>query len=68
MTEKVTAANIDGIANPVFRDYVRRYVDIGEGFREAVAAFGVSFAEEGVKNGDDRDAAMGSWLSGACGA
>ena len=45
MIEKITAANLDAIANPVLRDYARRYVDIEAGFREAVAAFGVPFAE-----------------------
>ena len=45
MVEKVTVANVGGIANPAFRDYARRYVDIEEGFREAVAGFGVPFAE-----------------------
>lgn len=57
MIEKVTAANIEGIANPAFRNYARRYVDIEEGFREAVAAFGVPFAEPSGEKG--REAVVG---------
>ena len=47
MIEKVTAANVENIVNPAFRDYARQYVAIEEGFREAVASFGVPFAEAG---------------------
>lgn len=56
MIEKVTAANIEGIANPAFRSYARRYVDIEEGFRNAVAGFGVPFAEPADEG--DREAAV----------
>lgn len=56
MIEKVTAANIEGIANPAFRSYARRYVDIEEGFRDAVAGFGVPFAEPADEG--DREAAV----------
>lgn len=56
MIEKVTAANIEGIANPAFRNYARRYVDIEEGFRDAVADFGVPFAEPSGEEG--REAAV----------
>ena len=84
MVEKVTVANVGGIANPAFRDYARRYVDIEEGFREAVAGFGVPFAEPSGEGG--REAAVGElaslgvrvlndgkslvsgWQSPACGA
>lgn len=55
MTEKVTAANIGRIANPAFRDYARRYVDVEEGFREA-SAFGVPFAEPSGEK--EREAAV----------
>ena len=51
MIEKVTASNIGAIANPAFRDYARRYVDIEEGFRESVVAFGVPFAEAADESG-----------------
>ena len=50
MIEKVTAANVGKIANPAFREYAQRYVDIEEGFREAVETFGVPFA---VASGED---------------
>lgn len=56
MIEKVTAANIGGIANPAFRDYARRYADIEEGFREAATDFGVPFAEPPVEG--EREAAV----------
>lgn len=84
MIEKVTAANIEGIANPAFRNYARRYVDIEEGFREAVAAFGVPFAEPsgekgreavvgelaslGVRVLNDGKSLVSGWQSPACGA
>lgn len=45
MPEKITAEVLPRIANPALRDYAQRYVDIEAGFREAVAAFGVPFAE-----------------------
>lgn len=64
MIEKVTAANIGSIANSVFRGYAQRYVDIEEGFREAVAGFGVPFAEPAGEGG--REAAVGSWRRSAC--
>ena len=51
MVEKVTVANVGDIANPAFRGYAQRYVDVEEGFREAVADFGVPFAEP-VDEGD----------------
>lgn len=54
-------ANVGDIANPAFRDYARRYVDIEEGFREAVAAFGVSFAEPSSEGG--REGAVGELAS-----
>lgn len=84
MIEKVTAANIEGIANPAFRNYARRYVDIEEGFREAVAGFGVPFAEPadegdreaaveelaslGVRVLNDGKSLVSGWQSPACGA
>lgn len=46
MIEKITAETLPRIANPQLRDYARTYVDIEEGFREAVAQFGVPFANE----------------------
>lgn len=61
MIEKVTAANIGSIANSVFRGYAQRYVDIEEGFREAVAGFGVPFAEPAGEGG--REAAVGELAS-----
>lgn len=47
MLEKITAEVLPRIVNPALRDYAQRYVDIETGFREAVAAFGVSFADGG---------------------
>ena len=61
MMEKVTASTIGDIASPVFRDYAQRYVDIEEGFREAVAGFGVPFAEPAGEG--DREAAVGELAS-----
>lgn len=46
MIEKIACTSISHLTNPAFRDYAQRYVDIEESFREAVAAFGVAFAEE----------------------
>lgn len=82
MVEKVTVANVGGIANPAFRDYARRYVDIEEGFREAVAGFGVPFAEPvdegdreaaveelaslGVRSLNDGKSLVSGWQSPAC--
>lgn len=56
MVEKVTAVSVESIANPVFRGYARRYVDIEEGFRDAVAGFGVPFSEPADEG--DREAAV----------
>lgn len=53
MIKKVTAANVGLIANPAFREYAQRYVDIEEGFREAVEAFGVLFAVASGEGGSE---------------
>ena len=79
MIEKITAANLDAIANPALRDYAQRYVDIEAGFREAVAAFGVPFAEgaatadavdgdarEGLRVLNDGKSLVANWQSSAC--
>ena len=51
MIQKITPAVLPCIANAALREYAQRYVDIEEGFREAVAQFGVPFAE-GKAEGD----------------
>ena len=82
--EKVTVANVGDIANPAFRGYAQRYVDIEEGFREAVADFGVPFAEPvdegdreaaveelaslGVRSLNDGKSLVSGWQSPACAA
>ena len=53
MIEKVTATNVGEIANPAFREYAQRYVDIEEGFREAVETFGVPFAVASGEGGNE---------------
>lgn len=65
MIEKVTAATIGNLANPVFRKYAQRYVDIEKGFHEAVSELGVPFAE--LADGGEREAAAEELASlGVC--
>lgn len=47
MIRKITRTTLACLANSALREYAERYVTIEEGFREAVAEFGVPFAEEG---------------------
>lgn len=63
MFEKVTAETLSRIANPALRDYAQRYIDIEAGFREAVAAFGVPFAEA---DGDEASDERGFRTAGGC--
>lgn len=63
MIEKITAANVGEIAHPAFREYAQRYVDIEEGFREAVETFGVAFAEPRDEEANPDETGMCNWTT-----